>query len=575
MHLKKGSSFLDVREMRSLRCANNAPRERTMPDVLNILLFEDDEDDALIIREMLEKSDVDFQLKVVETPDDYLAALDSGFSNLILSDHGITGYSGFSAFEAARGKCPRVPFIAVSGLSAEDEQAKRLTELGAVFVSKLKLEDLVPTVARMLSREAEARPAARFVPYGEAMVKMVEVVQQLSLARSLEAIMKIVRRAARELTGADGASFVLRDGDLCYYADEDAIGPLWKGQRFPMSVCISGWAMLNRQSAVIPDIYADGRIPADAYSPTFVKSLVMVPIRTAAPIGAIGNYWATLCQPPVEVVKVLQALADITSVAMENVQLYEDLELRIEERTAELQDSNEKLQTANQELAFLNKELETFTSAVSHDLRAPVRRIASFAELLGSRAGANLDGKGRDYLQRIQGSVSRMSELIEELLVLSRATRTPVKREVVDMSGLALSIAMELQSGSPERRTEFVVADGIFANGDPGLLRTALENMLGNAWKYTSKKASPFVEFGATPGDEGQTVYFVKDNGAGFNIQDAEELFVPFQRAHSASDFPGTGVGLATVQRIIRKHGGRIWAEGRVGSGATFYFTLG
>jgi len=400
------------------------------------------------------------------------------------------------------------------------------------------------------------------------------VVQQLSMARSLDSIMKIVRHAARELTGADGATFVLRDGDLCYYAEEDAISPLWKGQRFPMSACISGWAMLNRQPAVIPDIYADERIPADAYRPTFVKSLVMVPIRTAAPIGAIGNYWARICRPPVEVVKVLQALADTTSVAMENVQLYQDLERRIIERTAELQYSNKKLQAANKELAFLNKELETFTSAVSHDLRSPLRRIASFAEILANRSAENRNEKEKDYLQRIQTSVNRMSELIEDLLVLSRATRTPVKRDVVDMSGLARNTAMEMQSGAPERKAEFLIADGIFASGDPGLLRTVFENILGNAWKYTSKKASALIEFGAFKGEDEQTVYFVKDNGAGFDIANAEKLFVPFQRLHSANDFPGTGVGLATVHRIIRKHGGRIWGEGKVDSGATFYFTL-
>ncbi|MCC6746325.1 MAG: GAF domain-containing protein [Deltaproteobacteria bacterium] len=182
---------------------------------------------------------------------------------------------------------------------------------------------------------------------------MVAVVQELSLARTLEGVMRVVRREARALTGADGATFVLRDGDRCHYADEDAIAPLWKGHRFPMSACISGWVMLNRQTAVIPDIYADPRIPAEAYRPTFVRSLAMVPIRSSAPIGAIGAYWASARQPRAEEVRGLQALADTTSVAMENVQLYQELEARVRRRTAELEETVGRLQAAMGEIRTL------------------------------------------------------------------------------------------------------------------------------------------------------------------------------------------------------------------------------
>ena len=182
--------------------------------------------------------------------------------------------------------------------------------------------------------------------YAQAMEQLVEVVQLLSLARDLPTVMDIVRHAARKLTGADGATFVLRDNGKCFYAEEDAIGPLWKGQRFPLSACISGWAMINRQPAVIEDIYADPRIPADAYRPTFVRSLAMVPIRTIDPVGAIGNYWATQHLPSPEQVKVLQALADITAVTMENVRVYEELEQRVQQRTSELQSILDNVQMA-------------------------------------------------------------------------------------------------------------------------------------------------------------------------------------------------------------------------------------
>ena len=176
--------------------------------------------------------------------------------------------------------------------------------------------------------------------YVTGMERLVQAVQELSLAHDLADIQRIVRHAAREITMCDGATFVLRDGEHCYYADEDAIEPLWKGRRFPLEACISGWSMLNREAAVIPDIYADSRIPHEAYRPTFVKSLVMVPIRQLDPIGSIGNYWAHHRKPTVREVELLQALADSTSVAIAHVKILSELEQRVTERTAELSEAN-------------------------------------------------------------------------------------------------------------------------------------------------------------------------------------------------------------------------------------------
>lgn len=207
---------------------------------------------------------------------------------------------------------------------------------------------------------------------------LIDTIQRLALARDVAAVQDIVRRVARRLTGADGATFVLRDGDRCHYVDEDAISPLWKGQKFPMSACISGWAMLNKRSAVIPDIYADARIPHDAYRPTFVKSLVMVPIRTLDPVGAIGNYWATPHAPTDEEVGLLQALADSTAVALENVRVIAELEERVKERTAELEETNLRLAETNADLQAAQEQAD---------------RV--FATYSGSLAGTTLDGKYR------------------------------------------------------------------------------------------------------------------------------------------------------------------------------------
>jgi serine phosphatase RsbU (regulator of sigma subunit) len=210
--------------------------------------------------------------------------------------------------------------------------------------------------------------------YARGMARLVQAVQELSLARSLPEVQRIVRTAARELTGCDGATFVLRDDGKCYYADEDAIAPLWKGSRFPLESCISGWAMLNRDAAVIPDIYLDARIPHDAYRPTFVKSLVMVPIRKLDPIGAIGNYWATTRQPSEQEVSLLQALADATSIALENVQVYSELEQRVHDRTAALERANEQIRQKTDRLtAGLDSASDYVSSILPGELDGPVR----------------------------------------------------------------------------------------------------------------------------------------------------------------------------------------------------------
>lgn len=191
---------------------------------------------------------------------------------------------------------------------------------------------------------AVSEPPAVEQRYVHGMERLVEAVQQLSLARDLARVQEVVRSAARDLTGCDGASFVLRDGDQCFYADESAIAPLWKGSRFPIESCISGWSMLHGETTIIPDIYADDRIPHEAYRPTFVKSLVMVPIRTVDPIGAIGNYWAAPHTATADEVRLLQALADSASIAMENIAVHDDLENRVRQRTADLERANREIE---------------------------------------------------------------------------------------------------------------------------------------------------------------------------------------------------------------------------------------
>lgn len=394
-----------------------------------------------------------------------------------------------------------------------------------------------------------------------AQTRLVQAVQDLSLVRTVPAVQEIVRRAAREIAGADGATFVLREGDKCHYADEDAVSPLWKGQRFPMSACISGWAMLHSQPAVVPDIYADSRIPADAYRPTFVKSLVMVPIRLKSPIGAIGVYWARKKHATPAEVALIQALANTTSVAMENVQVYTELEQRVALRT--------------QQLEALNKELEAFSYSVSHDLRAPLRAINGFTHLLGRELGANTTEIARHYMQNVQEGAAHMGRLIDDLLRLSKLAQQEIRRIDVDLAHMAREISDRLRRENPDREVEIHIPASLPAKGDAGLMGVVMENLLSNAWKYTSKAPRARIVVGSRQEADGTTTFFVQDNGAGFEPTRAGNLFTPFRRLHTAQEFPGTGVGLATVQRIVHRHGGRIWADAAVGRGATFSFTCG
>jgi signal transduction histidine kinase len=220
-----------------------------------------------------------------------------------------------------------------------------------------------------------------------------------------------------------------------------------------------------------------------------------------------------------------------------------------------------------------NQELEAFSYSVSHDLRAPLRRIDGFSQALLEDDADRLSEKGKEHLGRIRGGAQRMAELIDDLLRLSRVSRGEFKKERVDLSAMVAAVIGEMRKATPDRAVEIVVQDGVTAVADPRLVRIMLDNLLGNAWKFTSKAEHARIEFGTRASDDG-VVYFIKDNGAGFDMKYASRLFGAFQRLHAEKEFPGTGIGLATVQRIVVRHGGRIWVEASVGIGATFQFTL-
>jgi PAS domain S-box-containing protein len=239
-------------------------------------------------------------------------------------------------------------------------------------------------------------------------------------------------------------------------------------------------------------------------------------------------------------------------------QLNENLERRVAERTSEL--------------IATNQELEAFSYSVAHDLRTPLRAIDGFSRMLLEDHADQIDEEGHSYLQRIITANQRMSSLIDDLLSLSRLARSELVHQSVDLSQMARDILSELAVNSPQRTIECAIADGLVVSADPHLMRLVLENLLGNAWKFTAKTDTARIELGIQAGK--RRIYFVRDNGAGFDMTYVNKLFGAFQRLHAANEFPGTGVGLATVKRIIERHGGEVWATGEVNGGATFFFTL-
>ncbi|WP_232491908.1 ATP-binding protein [Novosphingobium kaempferiae] len=406
----------------------------------------------------------------------------------------------------------------------------------------------------------DATPLRITPAYVSAMEKLVGAVQDLSRARDLDAVTAIVREAARYLTGADGATFVLRDGDQCYYAEENAIAPLWKGKRFPMSICVSGWVMLNAQSIVIEDIYADPRVPVEAYRPTFVKSLAMVPIRRASPIGAIGNYWSSHHRPSSGELAILQALADTTSVALENADLY-----------TRLQGMVQTLQGQQARISEQHASLGVFTRALAHDLREPVRTLIAFSDLLRNDAEVEGDEDRQDtYLRYIGESAERMGSLIDSV---SRYTRLdapePAEHSLCMLGDVIADVRQNLARMIAERNATLVHGPLPGLMADPVHLRQLFQNLVANAVLHNEPGVTVTIGQEVIDGRPG---FFVSDDGAGVPEAAREQIFQPFRRLADRND--ASGLGLAICRRIVGIYGGRITCEAAPEAGASFHFSL-
>jgi len=412
-----------------------------------------------------------------------------------------------------------------------------------------------PVATLSPATEAQAgRPSSWYV---QAMEHLVGVVQALSQARDIATVTRITRDAARELTGADGATFVLRDGAQCYYADENAIAPLWKGKRFPLEACVSGWVMTHAEPATIPDIYDDPRVPTEAYRPTFVKSLAMVPIRREAPIGAIGNYWATPHSPTREEIAVLQALADTSSVALENARLYEELNARVDQ-----------LEVQGKLVREQRDSLEVFTHALAHDLKEPVRTVRAFSDMIVHHAGS--PDETQTYFEFVCKAADRMAMLVDTVFAYtqlhdpSRMTRTAVAMDKI-IAGVRDNLGRLIAEHGAA-----VTADPLpRLQAHPVHIGQVLQNLIANAITHNRRPVTVHVSVEET---EDHWQFRVRDNGVGVAPEDQLRIFQPFKRLNLTEE--GAGLGLSICHKIIDMHGGRIWCESGDGDGASFLFTL-
>jgi two-component system CheB/CheR fusion protein len=408
-----------------------------------------------------------------------------------------------------------------------------------------------------LAEPPTAPPASAESWYLSAMERLVAFVQDLSHARDLDAVTAVVRDAARNLTGADGATFVLRDGDNCYYAEENAIAPLWKGLRFPMNRCVSGWVMVNAQSVVIEDIYDDPRVPVEAYRPTFVKSMAMVPIRRTSPIGAIGNYWSTHRLPSAEELAVLQALADTTSVALENAELY-----------TRLQGMIRRLQEQQIRIGEQHASLGIFTRALAHDLREPVRTLVSFSEML--REEPQDQETQATYLRFIGDSAARMGTLIDSVAQYTRLDSPEIStRSSCLLGDVVAEVRQNLARIIAERKTTIVHGPLPALLADPVHLRQLLQNLVANAILHNEGPITVTIESSRSAGHR---LFTVSDDGNGIPADQSEQVFEPFRRLVHRND--ASGLGLAICRRIVSLYGGTIHCGSREGGGASFSFSL-
>jgi hypothetical protein len=496
---------------------------------VRVLHLEDNDHDAELVAGMLRAS-TELQPKItrVASADAFKKELTAREYDVILSDYTIPSFSGIEALRIAAVEVPETPFIFLSGTMGEESAVESLLHGATDYVLKHKPMRLESAVKRALTEAAMKRD--------QAVAQNLQRFQANILRNVTDGV--VVTRLDAEVTYWNaGATAILR------LAEKDALGKRLDSIPFGAS---SPRVVTLHQLA-----QANGELVEELAFDRASGGKVWASVKATSMKDEAGQRTG-----------VIFIFSDITAKKEAEaaiLQMNLDLEQRVNERTAAL--------------VAANAELKSFGYSVSHDLRSPLRAILGYSHILMEDFTEPVGDEGAQLIGRIVAACKRMEQLIEGLLQLSTLVRTDIDKRRVDLSALASTVLEDLADANPDRKVESEVQSGVNAHADPQMMRSALTNLLGNAWKFSSKQETAKIQFGSTQ-IEGERTFFVRDNGVGFDPSQASRVFESFRRMHAESDFPGTGIGLATVERIIQRHGGRIWAEAKEGGGATFYFTL-